>query len=190
MKRPPRKGSNSTVPADETPPEGTDEYDQRPSKSQRKREADEVLAFARELSEMAPTDLDRIDLGEPLRHAVGQLQQINQRSAGKRQLLYVAKLLRKQEENLPAWKDACAQIKLPEKLEVRSFHLAERWRDRLMQPKSGGRNEALTEFIQTFPESDTQKLRQLLRNLDRQNSADTEKRLSRELFRCLRDAID
>jgi len=164
--------------------------DERPSRSQRKREADEVAAFARELGDMSPPDLDRVGLSEKVRQAVAELQQISKRGAGKRQLLYVAKLLRKEEENLPGWKEACAKIKLPEQLEVRSFHLAERWRDRLLEADSATRTTALTEFIESFPDTDTQKLRQLIRNIDRQNSAEARKRLSRELFRCLRDAID
>lgn len=164
-----------------------------PSKSQRKREADQVLEFARELTDLAPQDLDSIGLTDAIASAVSEQRRIRSgsgaRSAGKRQLHYLAKLLRKDEDRLPEWREACAQVKLPKQQEVESFHAVERWRERLLDSGSGKRQQALTDFKDANPQADVQQLRQMLRNFDKQNSDSGRTRLAREIFRWLREAV-
>ncbi len=161
----------------------------RPSKSQRKREADAILDFARTLGEISESELAQINLPEDIATAVKHLRDITARSAGKRQLHFVAKLLRKQQEQLPIWQAACEQARLPSQQETRAFHDVERWRSRLLDPNQDNRQQALTEFKERQPSVDIQQLRQMIRNYDQQRSDDGKKRLSREIFRWLRASL-
>ncbi len=169
--------------------ESDDVADQRPSKSQLKREADAILDFARTLGTIPDAELAQIELPEDIATAVQQLRQINARSAGKRQLHYLAKILRKNPEQLPEWQAASERARLPAQLETQAFHNVERWRKRLLQADPGKRKQALTEFKSQRPSADMQQLRQLLRNHDQQRTDDGKKRLARELFRWLRETM-
>ena len=160
----------------------------RPSKSQLKREADAILDFARTLGEIPEAELAQIDLPEDIDVAVQHLRQISARSAGKRQLHYLAKLLRNHKEHLPEWRAASEKARLPAQLETQAFHNTERWRSRLLNPAPEKRKMAITDFKNQQPSADIQQLRQLIRNHDQQHSDDGRKRVARELFRWLRDA--
>lgn len=169
--------------------ESDDTEELKPSKSQLKREADAVLDFARTLGTIPDAELAQIELPEDIAAAVHQLRQINARSAGKRQLHYLAKILRKNPQQLPALQAASERVRLPAQLETQAFHNVERWRSRLLESDSAKRKQALTDFKIQQPRADLQQLRQLLRNHDQQRSDDGKKRLARELFRWLRDAM-
>ena len=176
-----------------TEPTDTDEPDDidfgKPSKCQRKREADAILDFARTLGEISDSELAQIDLPEDVAAAVQHLRQITARSAGKRQLHFVAKQLRKQQDLLPQWQAACEQARLPSQLETQAFHSVERWRSRLLDTNQENRQRALTEFKDKQPQADIQQLRQMIRNHDQQRSDEGKKRYSREIFRWLRASL-
>lgn len=169
--------------------ESGDAEELKPSKSQLKREADEVLDFARTLSTIPDAELAQIELPEDIAMAVQELRRINARSASKRQLHYLAKIMRKNPEQLPQWQAASERARLPAQLETQAFHNVERWRSRLLESDSAKRKQALTEFKSQQPMADIQQLRQLIRNHDQQRSDEGKKKLARELFRWLRDAI-
>lgn len=168
--------------------ESDDAEELKPSKSQLKREADAILDFARTLGTIPDAELAQIELPEDVAAAVQQLRQINARSAGKRQLHYLAKIIRKNPEQLPKWQADSERARLPAQLETQAFHNVERWRSRLLETDSEKRKQALTEFKSQQPAADMQQLRQLIRNHDQQRSDDGKKRLARELFRWLREA--
>lgn len=170
-------------------PDSDDNELDRPSKSQLKREADAILEFARTLGEISESELSQIDLPEDIAVAVQHLRQITARSAGKRQLHFVSKLIRKQQEQLPQWQAACEKARLPSQLETQAFHSVERWRSRLLHAKPENRQQALTEFKDKEPQADIQQLRQMIRNHDQQRSDEGKKRYSREIFRWLRASL-
>ncbi len=70
------------------------EYTDKPSKSQRKREALALQDLGETLVTLKPAQLDKIPLPEKLREAVLAARQMNQRGARKRQLQYIGRLMR------------------------------------------------------------------------------------------------
>jgi ribosome-associated protein len=66
----------------------------RPSKSQRKREALALQDLGATLVTLKPAQLDKIPLPEELREAVLAARQMTQRGARKRQLQYIGRLMR------------------------------------------------------------------------------------------------
>ena len=62
------------------------------------------------------------------------------------------------------------------------FHNLERWRARLIEDEG-----ALSEFIQQYPNVDSQQIRTLIRNARREASANKPPKSSRELFKLLRE---
>jgi ribosome-associated protein len=62
------------------------------------------------------------------------------------------------------------------------LHAIERWRDEFLAG-----DPALARFLQEYPDADSQKLRTLIRNARREQSAALPPRSYRELFRVLRE---
>jgi len=129
-----------------------------PSRSQRRRDAWDVLELAEKLVAMPASQLKEVPLDENIFDAVKMAQKITSHIAHKRQVHYLAKLMRKQADL-----DAI-RISVDKPLEVRrretaAMHLMERWRDRLM---SEG-DPAVGELVTQYPEIDRHRLRQLMR---------------------------
>ena len=66
----------------------------KPSKSQRKREALALQDLGETLVTLKPAQLDKMPLPDKLREAVLAARQMNQRGARKRQLQYIGRLMR------------------------------------------------------------------------------------------------
>ena len=71
-----------------------DDYDERPSKSERKRNAHDAQKLGEELIELKSFDLGSLDLPEPLRDAILEARRITSRAGLVRQRQYVGKLMR------------------------------------------------------------------------------------------------
>ena len=87
----------------------------RPSKTQRKREALALQELGEILVDLKPAQLDKMPLPEGLREAVLAARQMNQRSARKRQLQYIGRLMREidPEPIRTALELSCAQLSPP-----------------------------------------------------------------------------
>ena len=68
--------------------------------------------------------------------------------------------------------------------EVTEMHLAERWRDRLLENP-----RVLTEFADTFPGTDLTRMRTLMRNAAREQAENKPLRDYREIYRAIREAM-
>ncbi len=158
--------------------------DERKSKSQLKREAAALRRIGEQLVRLSAGHLSSIPMGIELREAVLDAQQLRSRSAYRRQLQFVGKLMRSA--------DSLAITRALERLDsehdenLRRFHGLEQWRDRLILEGS----EALTEFLDAFPSADSQHIRQLVRNARQERSSGRPPASSRKLFRYLKQLID
>jgi len=164
-------------------PEGKEistETAQEVSKSQRRREALELKALARKLISMSPTKLDRIPLEQPIRAAVDEGRRIRSNVAAKRQLQYVAKLLRLAD---PApLISAIAELDRDAQQLTARQHRAESWRDYLID--SG--DPALSHLLQQRGDVDIQVIRQIVRSARAQAAGGKPPAAARSLFRLLR----
>jgi ribosome-associated protein len=150
------------------------------SKSQRRREALELKSLASELIKLSAARLGRVPLDDSVRSAVMEARQIRSNVARKRQLQYVAKLLRRIDpepiiQTLEKFDGEARQL-------TGRQHRSEAWRDFLLE--SG--DDAVGVLMQQRNEVDTQAIRQLLRNAHKDASRNKPPASARALFRLLR----
>lgn len=157
-----------------------------PSRMQQRRDALDVLALAQQLGALSATELERLPLGEHLWPHFAELRRISAHGARKRQLAYIAKQLRKEEDGvLDAVRDALDAGGESARRETAQLHRAEAWRERLLAEGDA----SLSQLLQEFPQADRQQLRQLLRNAADEQARGKPPRAFRELFRVLRDLL-
>lgn len=157
-----------------------------PSRSQQRRDALEVLDLARQLSQLTPQQLDRLPIPESLRPHIDETRRISSHIAHKRQLQYLAKQMRKEDdEALHAIRDALDVHGDAAREEAARLHRAERWRERLIDEGDA----ALAELLDAYPDADRQRLRQLARNAQEERNKNKPPHAFRELFRELRELL-
>ena len=153
------------------------------SKSQRKRDMTALQELGEALVKLPASQLDTIPMPENLLNAVMAARAITERGAHKRQLQYIGKVMRKIDV-APIQEAFNALLNSSQHAAVQ-FHRLERWRDRLLSEGDA----AVSEFMGTYPAADSQHLRQLIRNAEREFNAGKPPGSARALFRYLRDMM-
>ena len=157
-----------------------------PSRSQQRRDALDVLALAGQLTELEPGRLAKLPVPEHLLPHIADTRRIRSHIARKRQLAFLAKQMRREEdETLAAIRDALDAGGEAAKLDTARLHRAEHWRERLLYEG----DEALAELLAEFPQADRQKLRQLVRNALEERKRNKPPKSFRALFKLLRDTL-
>jgi len=151
------------------------------SKSQRKREANELLGLAKKLIAMPEARLKRMPMDDDLREEIEFARSIRAHGARKRQLMTVGKMLRKRDtEELT---DAINDIDQKNRRVNARFHHVEAWRDRLIE----GSDEELSELLEQSLDINVQTLRQLIRNAKKEAKLGKPPSAARKLFKLLRE---
>lgn len=163
-----------------------DEFYGGPSRSQQRREALDVLALAGTLMELSDGELQRIPLSETLRTQVDFARSITAHIARKREMQFLAKHLRKAEDELPAIRAAIDVNKQGKRRESAAHHRLERWRERLI----AGDDDVLQAALAEFPGIERQTVRQLVRQARHEAERGQPPAASRKLFRMLKDAAE
>ncbi|HEY4374777.1 MAG TPA: ribosome biogenesis factor YjgA [Burkholderiales bacterium] len=158
------------------------EYD-RPSKSQVKRDMEALQELGREVAELPRERITELDLPEKLYDALIHYQKITAHEGKRRQYQYIGKLMRNIDPQ--PLRDAVDRFKGESKAEVGDMHLAERWRERLLDEEG-----ALAEFASAYPETDMQQLRTLIRNTKKERGTQKPPRDFRKLYQLVREQID
>ncbi|MEM1435062.1 MAG: ribosome biogenesis factor YjgA [Pseudomonadota bacterium] len=162
--------------------EDPEEFDENvePSKSARKRDAETRRELGRTLTRLDPKQLAALPLPDEVRKAVAEHGRMRSNGAARRQLLYLAGLLRRIDCEPIA--TALGELEGQSRSAKARLHALERWRERLLVDSA-----ALTEYLNEHPQTDRQALRNLLAKV-RKAPADSPKHTaaSRELFRFLR----
>lgn len=151
------------------------------SKSQRKRAAHAVLELARELVDLNDSRLERVPLDDAIRDAVRETRAIRSHVARKRQLQYLAKLLRR--DDTGPITEALDDMRNEARQGVARHHRAESWRDRLLRDGDA----ALSELLEKRPGMESQAIRQCIRAATREAAAGKPPAAARRLFRLLLD---
>ena len=160
-----------------------DENERAPSHGQRRRQALALLALAKKLAALPPAQLQRIQLPEDVATEISKLHGIKAHSARKRQLAYLAKLMRRHGEN--AFTDvrtALGQDDQRRHHEAAAARRLEALRKRLLDDEKSG----LAELTTRHPDIDRQRLRALLRKARGERQRGRPPHAQRELFRWLR----
>jgi len=157
------------------------EYWDRPSKSQRKRDAHDAQKLGEELIALESFDLKSLSLPEPLFDAIMLARRITSRAGIVRQRQYVGKLMRG--VDLEPIRAALAARSGHAARETQQFKRVEHWRDRLIAEGA----PALEELMQWRPGMDRAEwLRRVAAAQTERERTGATGAASRELFRALR----
>jgi ribosome-associated protein len=169
---------------------GSDE----PSRTELKRESDELQELGEALLTLRPALLARLLLSEKLVDAVTEAKRITNFEGKRRQMQFIGKLMRKLEpQTLVAIRAALHEQNFGSAQESLSLHQAEQWRDRLIADES-----AFEEWLKTYISTDTQQLRALIRQARKDaaalpktpaGAAPRHGRAYRELFQLVREQM-
>jgi ribosome-associated protein len=155
--------------------------EQLPSKSQLKRDAKALKSLASQLLAISDSKLKKVPLESDLMESVLEARSMRSHGARKRQLQYVAKLLRRLDPvDIIA---AIEGLNSENRALTARQHRSEAWREILLEQG----DPALNALLQQRPDIDIQKVRQLIRNSRAENSKGKPPASARVLFRILRD---
>jgi ribosome-associated protein len=153
------------------------------SKTQRKAAMDDLQDIGVQLIELPKDKLGKLNLPERLWDAIQEAKRITANGAKKRQRQYIGSLMR--EVDVAPIIDQLQRWEGKHTAESAHFHQLERWRDRLLSEDT-----ALSEFIQQYPHADSQQLRTLIRNSQREQAANKPPKSSREIFKLMREIVE
>lgn len=159
-------------------------YAVRPNKTQIKKQIAEIFELANQISELAPALIAEFNLPQPIEAALLEVGKMGNNAARKRLLKYITAQLRALDVGIV--KEKLARIKNKSAHAVREHHQAERWRDQLL---SDNGNQQLTAFLSEFPDADSQHLRQLQRNAQKEFKEEKPPKSARLLYKYLKELI-
>lgn len=162
-----------------------DPRDDGPSKMQLKREDHAMQAFGQRLTGLSKQQIEAFPVSESLRDALLEWNRIRSHEARRRHLKRIGKLVR--EHDVAALELAMDRVDPSSALSMAATRSAQRWCDRLLA--DGG--AAVTEFVETYPQVDVQRLRQFLRKAAKQGLGEDGKpgAAQRELLRFVRQLV-
>ena len=163
--------------------EADEQYPDRPSKSQIKREMQHLQELGEQLSKLSPEALAKIAIADALRDAIAEHRRLKGREALRRHRQYIGRLMR--DEDAGAIEQALEAAQSGSVEEKRRLHLTEQWRDRLLERG----DSALADFLAEFPGADRQHLRQLLRTAAQEQARGKPPAAARKLFKYLREML-
>lgn len=159
-------------------------YAVRPNKTRIKKEIAGIAAIAEEISQLSPSQIAEFELPENIETALLDAGKMGQNSARKRLLKYITAQLRTIDTE--AVQEKLARMKNRSAHAVREHHQAERWRDQLLADTG---NQQLTQFMSEFPAADSQHLRQLQRNAQKESKEAKPPKSARLLYKYLKELI-
>ena len=153
-------------------------------RSEKKRAAHAIEVLAQRMVESTDALYKRLPLPDELRKGLQQARSIRTRGARKRQIKYLAGLLRQDEESVAACRAALDAVDHRSRAERDRFQHIEEIRDALCDPDRF--DEAIEEAEAEFPEFDHRTFTRLAGSVHQTG----DKRASREIFRRLRGLMD
>ncbi|KFC67781.1 ribosome biogenesis factor YjgA [Massilia sp. LC238] len=158
------------------------EYE-RPSKSEAKRQSNELQKLGEQLVEAPRDRVKRVEMPEDVKEAILTCQSITNHEGRRRALQFVGKKMRTLDEaevevikrTIEGWKGAS-------KAETAALHALERRREKLLAD-----DKALTQLLEENPELDVQHLRTLIRNARKEQAENKPPKAYREIFQILKD---
>jgi ribosome-associated protein len=161
-----------------------DDIDEGPSKSLLKRQSAELQQLGESLIELAPNELDELELPEKLRDAIDIAKRITAHGGLYRQKQFIGKLMRKFDvEPIRIALEAKRQV---QRTDVIRFRRLEQWRDRLLSDDAG----AVGALLEEQPGADRAQLERLIARAHHEQQRKQPPAAARELFSVLRDLFD
>ncbi|MGD2118826.1 MAG: ribosome biogenesis factor YjgA [Chromatiales bacterium] len=158
-----------------------DEADEIVSKSQLKRDMQAIVDLAGQLLDFPQEKIAACGISDKALQALQEARPMKASGAKKRQLKYVAKLLKN--EDITALQRLVEQSKSVHLAEQRRFHELEKWRDRLIEQG----DTAIEPLLEVMPDINRQQLRQLIRTAQKELQQQKAPAAARKLFKYLRE---
>jgi ribosome-associated protein len=160
------------------------DHDYGPTRTQQRRDALAVLALATQLSELPPSKLARAELPDDVLREIDHLRRITSHIARKRQLGFLAKVMRRHDdEAFDAARALLGENRDQQRKETAAMHRLEALREKLLENE-----DALQELIDQYPDIDRQHVRSLIRQARIERDGNKAPRAYRELFQLLKQA--
>jgi ribosome-associated protein len=153
------------------------------SKSEIKRDAEALKKLGVELVELGKNGLEKIPLDEELLAAVELAQRIK-KEGRRRQIQLIGKMLRARE--VEPIHQALDKLKNRHNQQITLFHKLESLRDRLIEQG----DDAIAEVMTLYPEADRQQLRSLVRNAQKEKTANQPAKTARLIYQYLRTVAE
>ena len=164
----------------------SNEFDQeyeRPSKSELKRQVNELQKLGEQLVDEPRDRVKRVPMPEDVKDAILMCQTITNHEGRRRALQFVGKKMRTlDEEEVEVIKRTIEGWKGASKAETAALHALERRREKLLAD-----DKALTQLLADYPELDAQHLRTLIRNARKEQAENKPPKAYREIFQILKD---
>lgn len=162
----------------------TQEDENSISKSQKKRDMLALQDIGVELVRLSTESINKLNLPEQLLIAVLDAKRIPTSKHGgyKRQMQYIGKVMRNVDAAPIA--EQLEAMKAPNKKQTALHHLAERWRERLLEDET-----AVGGFLNEFPEADRAALEQYIRGTKDDKAKNKPPKHFRQLYQSLHDTI-
>jgi len=161
-----------------------DDLQEKPSKSQLKRDAEDLQELGNSLVKLPLSVVSKFPLADDLLEAIKLARSIRKNGALKRQLQFIGKLMRHNDTD----KIRVAYDNYFSKLNQHKdkFHLYENWRDKFLNNEPSVFND----FLAQYPQVDRQRLRQLQRNAITEIKNQKAPKSSRLLFQLIKHHVD
>jgi ribosome-associated protein len=147
------------------------------SKTQLKKEADDIQQFGIEISNLPNHKIKELSLSDEIIEAIIFYKEIKKNSAKRRQAQFLGKLLR--DFDLSNVTQEMGTIKAFSRLQVKFEHEAELWRDKLINDQS-----ALNEYINEF-QPDLTNLNQTINAARKEFQSNKKSKNYRNLYRII-----
>lgn len=159
------------------------DHDYGPTRTQQRRDALAVLAFASQLAELPASKLARANLPDDVRREIDNLRRITSHIARKRQLGFLAKVMRRHDdEAFDGARTLLGENREQQRKETAAMHRLEALRERLLDS-----DDAFQALLDKHPDIDRQHLRSLIRQARTEREADKSPRAYREIFQLLKE---
>lgn len=161
-----------------------DEEDFGPSRSERRRNALDMLKLANQLVDLPPTRIPKLGLPEDIVDEIGRTRKVTSHIARKRQMAYLAKQMRRHgDEAFVNARAALGEDRDRQRQEAAHMHRLEAAREKLLE----GGDVALGELFDKHPDLDRQHLRSLVRQARAEREANKPLHAFREIYRILKE---
>ncbi len=153
------------------------------SKSEMKRDMEELQQLGEELVALKPSVLEKFPLDDDLFDAIKDAQRFKN-EARRRQLQFIGKLMRNIDpEPIQA---ALDKVRNKHSQQTAILHKLEKLRDDVVEKG----DEAIAEVMELYPQADRQRLRQLARQAAKEKQAGKPAKAYREIFQILKELND
>lgn len=155
------------------------------SKSEIKRDAEELKKLGSKLVELTQANLDKIQLDETLLDAVN-LARRSRLEAKRRQLQFIGKLLRSAtEDEINHIRESLDKIENKHNQQQAMLHKLELLRDELVEQG----DDALAKLLNDHPEADRQHLRNLIRSAQKEKAQNKPPKAYRDIYQYLKALV-